>query len=96
MVVTGSGEQIGLGWFIGTFNLGTSTVTYLSKNGGVPSFATQIDFAPSRNTGVVVFTNVSSAKGEEKIVDVQTIAHQVLQIINGAAPTAAPGSGDEP
>jgi serine-type D-Ala-D-Ala carboxypeptidase/endopeptidase len=95
-VRTGAGEQIGLSWFIGNLDLGSSSIPFISKNGGVPAFATQIDFAPSTTTGVVVFTNASADKGVEELFDVQKTAYEVLQIINGAAPTGPPDTGDQP
>lgn len=95
MVTTGSGEQIGIGWFIAKLKLGGSSIPYINKNGGVPSFSTQVDLAPSTGTGVIVFSNVSADKGADKLVDVRTIAYQVLQIINGAQPGTPPDTGDQ-
>lgn len=93
-VTTPSGEQLGIGWFIGT--LPGSSISFISKNGGVPAFSTQIDFAPSTNTGVIVLANVSADKGVKKLVDVTTTASQVLQIINGLPVTSAGPSDDQP
>jgi serine-type D-Ala-D-Ala carboxypeptidase/endopeptidase len=87
-VTTGSGEQLALGWFLGT--IPGSTIPSIAKNGGVPGFNTQVLFAPSTSTGVFVLVNTSG------IVDVRTIASQVLQIINGLSPTAASPSNDQP
>ncbi|MGO9059652.1 MAG: hypothetical protein ACLQU2_20080, partial [Candidatus Binataceae bacterium] len=95
MVTTGSGEQIGIGWFIARLKLGGSSIPYINKNGGVPSFSTQIDLAPSTGTGVIVFSNVSADKSADKLVDVRTTAYQVLQIINGAQPSTPPDTGDQ-
>lgn len=95
-VMTGTGEQIGIGWFLATLALDSSSIPYINKNGGVPSFTTQIDLAPSTGTGVIVFSNVSADKNAEKLVDVREIAYQVLQIINGSQPTTPPDTGDEP
>jgi D-alanyl-D-alanine-carboxypeptidase/D-alanyl-D-alanine-endopeptidase len=91
-VTTLSGQRLGLGWFIGS--LPGSTIQFISKNGGVPAFSTQIDFAPSTATGVFVLTN--AGEPINSIVDVGTIALQVLQIINSLSPTAAGPSGDQP
>ena len=93
-VTTPAGEQIGLAWFIGT--IPGSSIQFISKNGGVPSFSTQVDFAPSSTTGVLVLTNASADPGQKKIVDVQTIASKVLQIVNGLPPTDTCPSGDQP
>ncbi|HKD66333.1 MAG TPA: serine hydrolase [Candidatus Binataceae bacterium] len=95
-VVTGSGEQLAIGWFIATLKLGASGIPYINKNGGVPAFTTQVDLAPSTGTGVFVLTNVASDKGADRIVDVRTIAYQVLQIINKSTPTTPPDTSDEP
>ena len=87
-VKTPNGDEIGLGWFINT--LAGSKIPTLQKNGGVPGFSAQVDFAPSTGTGVVVLTNAAG-----NIVDVQRIASQTLQIINGLQPTAAGPSSDQ-
>ena len=92
-VTTPSGEQLGLGWFISP--LPGSTIQYISKNGGVPAFSARIYFAPATVTGVVVLTNSSHEKDIDPIVDIGTIALQVLQIINGLMPTAAGPTGDQ-
>jgi D-alanyl-D-alanine-carboxypeptidase/D-alanyl-D-alanine-endopeptidase len=91
-VETPISERLGLGWFIGT--LKGSNIQVISKNGGVPAFTSEIEFAPSSTTGVMVLSN--SGTGAEKIVDVETIAYQVLQIINGLPVTAPSASGDQP
>ena len=87
-VTTPSGAQLALGWFIST--LPGSTIQSISKNGGVPSFNTQVEFAPSTSTGVFVLVNTSG------IIDVKTIASKVMQIINGLSPTEAGPSDDQP
>jgi CubicO group peptidase (beta-lactamase class C family) len=91
-VTTPFGRQLGLGWFIAP--LPGSTIQFISKNGGVPAFSAQIDFAPSTATGVFVLTN--AGEPTNSIVDVGTIALQVLQIINSLSPTAAGPGGDQP
>lgn len=94
-VTTPAGEHIGLAWFIGI--LPGSSIQFISKNGGVPAFSTQVDFAPSTTTGVLVLTNASADDpGAKKIVDVQTIASKILQIVNGLPPTDTGPSGDQP
>ena len=92
-VTTPSGEQLGLGWFISP--LPGSTIQYLSKNGGVPAFSARIYFAPATATGVVVLTNSSHEKDTDPIVDIGTVALQVLQIINGLTPTATGQTDDQ-
>ena len=87
-VTTRSGEQLALGWFLGT--IPGSTIQFISKSGGVPSFNTHVEFAPSTSTGVFVLVNTSG------IIDVKTIASKVLQIINGLSPTEAGPSDDQP
>jgi CubicO group peptidase (beta-lactamase class C family) len=87
-VTTSAGDRIALAWFLGT--LPQSDIQVISKNGGVPGFDTQIDFAPSTSTGVFVLSN------SDKIVDVRTTASQVLQIINGLTPAPAAPTGDQP
>jgi hypothetical protein len=62
----------------------------IGKNGGVPSFNTQVFFTPSTGTGVFVLVNT------DKLIDVLTIASQVMQIINGVPPTAAGPTDDQP
>jgi serine-type D-Ala-D-Ala carboxypeptidase/endopeptidase len=95
-VMPSTNEQVGIGWFIDSLKLGSSSIPYLQKNGGVPSFATQVDFAPSTSTGVFVLTNNSADAGAGKIVDVRTTAYKVLQIINGTTPTTPPDTSDQP
>jgi serine-type D-Ala-D-Ala carboxypeptidase/endopeptidase len=94
-VTTGAGEHIGLGWFIGTLR-GSNNLTFISKNGSVPGFTTQIDFAPSTNTGVFVMANAAADPGQTPLVDVARIASQILQLINGILPTSPGPSGDQP
>jgi serine-type D-Ala-D-Ala carboxypeptidase/endopeptidase len=93
-ITTPARENIGLGWFIGT--LKDSSVQFISKNGEVPAFSTQVDFAPSTTTGVFVMTNASAAPEKTPLVDVKEIAYQVLQILNGVLPTSPGPSGDQP
>ena len=89
--VTGpGGEQLALGWFIGTLPGSSPSIPLIGKNGGVPAFNTQVYFAPSTSTGVFVLVNTSG------IIDVRTICLQVMQIINGLSPTAAGRSDDQP
>jgi serine-type D-Ala-D-Ala carboxypeptidase/endopeptidase len=87
-VTTGTGVQLALGWFIGT--LRGSNIQLISKDGGVPGFSTQVDFAPSTGTGVFVLTNTMG------IINTQTIGMQVMQLINGLTPTTASPIGDQP
>jgi serine-type D-Ala-D-Ala carboxypeptidase/endopeptidase len=94
-VMPSANEQVGIGWFIDPLKLSGSTIPYLEKNGGVPSFTTQIDFAPSTSTGVFVLTNTNADPGAGKIIDVRTTAYKVLQIINGASPSTPPATGDQ-
>jgi hypothetical protein len=93
-VTTKDGEQIALAWFLGT--LKGSSIPFISKNGEVPAFSAQVDFAPSTNTGVFVITNAAADPGETPIVDVQLTAYKVLQILNGLLPTGGGPSGDQP
>jgi len=44
---------------------------------------------------VVVLTNSSHEKDTDPIVDIGTVALQVLQIINGLTPTAAGPTDDQ-
>jgi serine-type D-Ala-D-Ala carboxypeptidase/endopeptidase len=93
-VTTSSGSQLALGWFIGT--LAGSSIQAISKDGAVQGFATQIEIAPSTATGVLVLTNITTGKGQGKTIDVQKIASQILQIINGLSPTEPAPSDDQP
>jgi serine-type D-Ala-D-Ala carboxypeptidase/endopeptidase len=93
-VTTKDGEQIALAWFLGT--LKGSSIPFISKNGEVPAFSAQVDFAPSTNTGVFVVTNAAADPEETPIVDVQLTAYKVLQILNGLLPTGGGPSGDQP
>jgi len=96
-VTTGAGEHIGLGWFLGNLRASrTKTVPIISKNGEVPGFTTQIDFAPSTRTGVFVMANVAGDPSQPKIVDVAGTAFKILQLINGILPTGRGPTGDQP
>jgi serine-type D-Ala-D-Ala carboxypeptidase/endopeptidase len=92
-VTTKGGEQLALGWFIGTLNGSSPPIPLIGKNGGVPSFSAQVYFAPSTNTGAFVLANASGTSG---IVNVGPICCKVMQIINGLSPTDACASGDQP
>jgi serine-type D-Ala-D-Ala carboxypeptidase/endopeptidase len=88
-VKTPHGVQLALGWFITA--IPGSTIPMIGKNGGVPSFNTQVFFAPSTGTGVFGLVNTNNT-----IIDVLKIASQVMQIINGVPPTAAGPIDDQP